>query len=116
MTEQVMELVQGLCGAGQDEEILRTLCGNACRVLDGLLLDGVSPQDCAEPYRLAAAWIAMDWLGDSRDWDGVTSLSAGDMTVRRDGSGESGKMSRKAMELMTPYLRDRGFVFRGVRG
>ena len=116
MTEQVMELVQGLCGPGQDEELMRTLCAGACQVLDGLLRDSVTAQDCLEQYRLAAAWIAMDWLRAGRDWNGVTSLSAGDLTVRREGAGDDGKLSRQAMELMAPYLRDRGFVFRGVKG
>ena len=47
---------------------------------------------------------------------GVTALSAGDMTVRREGGGDSGELFRRAMDLMAPFLRDDGFVFRGVRG
>ena len=47
---------------------------------------------------------------------GVTALSAGDISVRREGGGEGGTLSQRAMELMAPFLRDDGFVFRGVRG
>lgn len=116
MTEQVLELVQALCGPGQDEGTLRALCGCACRTLDYRLKEGVSAEDCGEAYPLAAAWLAMDWLRGSRGLDGVTALSAGDLTVRRDGGGDSGKLSGQAMRLMAPFLRDDGFVFRGVKG
>lgn len=116
MTEQVLELVQALCGAGQSEELLRALCGSACRLLDRRLRDGVSPEDCQGAYPLAAAWLAMDWLRGSQELEGVTSLSAGDISVRREGSGGSGKLSERAFALMAPWLRDDGFVFRGVRG
>lgn len=109
-----MALVQGLCGAEQDEEILRLLCANACEVLDGLLRDGVKVEDCGSRYQLAAAWIVMDWLKECGEGAEITALSAGDLTVRREGG--SGKLFRRAMELMAPYIRDPGFVFRGVRG
>ena len=116
MTEQVMELVRSMAGGKQDEELLRTLCANACRTLDGALRKGVTAQDCGGAYRLAAAWIALDWLRTGQDWNGVTALSAGDMTVRREGTGKAGELSRQAMELMAPWLRDSGFVFLGVKG
>jgi len=116
VTEQVLELVQALGGAGQDEEVLRTLCANACQTLDRRLKDGLRPEDCQGAYPLAAAWLVMDWLRDSRGLEGVTSLTAGDISVRRDGASDSGKLSERAFELMGPYLRDDGFVFRGVRG
>ena len=116
MTEQVMELVQALAGAGQDEDVLRMLCANACRALDRRMKDGLSPEDCEGAYPLAAAWLAMDWLRSARGLEGVTALSAGDISVRREGGGDSGSLSQKAFELMAPYFRDEGFAFRGVRG
>ena len=114
MTEQVLELLQGLGGAGQDECVLRALCQNACDMLDRRLRNGLTAEDCGEAYPLAAAWIALDWLRSGQGMDGVTWLSAGDMTVRREGDGET--LSSKAMEIMGPFLRDDGFVFRGVKG
>ena len=116
MTEQVMELVQALGGAGQDEELLNTLCAVACRTLDRRLKDGLTAEDCQGAYPLAAAWLVMDWLRGSRGMDGITALSAGDISVRREGGGDSGSLSQKAFELMAPYFRDEGFAFRGVRG
>ena len=116
MTEQVLELLLALGGTGQDEAVLRTLCQNACEVLDRRLKDGLTAEDCAEAYPLAAAWIALDWLRGSPGVDNVTYLSAGDLTVRREGGGDDGSLSRRARELMSPFLRDDGFVFRGVKG
>ena len=117
MVEQVMELVQALGGAGQSEDVLRMLCGNACRTLDRRLRDGLSAEDCEGAYPLAAAWLALDWLRCGQGLEGITSLSAGDISVRREGSSsEAGKLAERAFELMGPYLKDDGFVFRGVSG
>lgn len=116
MTEQVLELLQGLCGVGQDENMLRMLCESACKVLDGRLKDGLAPEDCGGAYLLAAAWLAMDWLRGSQGMDGITSLSAGDISIRREGGGDNGKLSQRAMEIMEPYFGSDGFVFRGVDG
>ena len=116
MTEQVLELLLALGAAGQDETVLRTLCQNACHMLDRRLKDGLMAEDCGETYPLAAAWIALDWLRSGQGMDGVTYLSAGDLAVRREGGGDGETLSRKAMELMSPFLRDDGFVFRGVKG
>ena len=116
MTKQVLELLQKLGGTGQNENVLRTLCQNACAMLDRRLKDGLTAEDCGGAYPLAAAWIALEWLRGGQGMDGVTYLSAGDLTVRREGGGEDGSLSRRAWELMCPFLRDDGFVFRGVKG
>lgn len=117
MTEQVLRLAQALGGAGQDEETLRALCAAACRTLDRRLRDGVTAEDCQGAYPLAAAWLVLDWLRGSRGLEGITSLSAGDISVRREAGGEdASRLDRRAMELMAPFFRDDGFVFRGVRG
>ena len=45
---------------------------------------------------------------------GVSSFTAGNVTIRR--SGQAGQRQREAMALMGPYLTPSGFHFRGVRG
>lgn len=115
MKEEILKLVNALCQTGVDDTVLNTLCDAACSKLDGMLAEGVTAEDCAEVYVPAAAWLVMDWLQVSKGLDGVTSLSAGDMTVRREGSA-GGHLEQRAMELMGPYLKDRNFVFQGVRG
>lgn len=111
MKDEIIKLVSALCQPGIDGDALDTLCAAACAKLDGMLADGVTHEDCAEAYLPAAAWLVMEWLKDGR---GVTSLSAGDMTVRLDSTG--GRLEKQAMELMAPWLKDKSFVFQGVKG
>ena len=113
----MLELVRALTGAGQNEELMRTLCAAACRMLDRRLRDGLTAEDCEGVYPLAAAWLVMDWLRGSQGLEGITSLTEGDISVRREAvGGEDRKLSQRAFELMRPFLRDDGFVFRGVSG
>ena len=117
MLQRVMELAQGLCAGEQDEELLRTVCAGAVQALDGKLRPGLAPEDCGEAFPLAAAWLAADWMQGGSGLEGVTALSAGDISIRREGAAQAGgTMSRQAMELMAPYLRDDEFVFQGVEG
>lgn len=115
MKEEILKMVESLCRVEADAGVLDTLCKAACRRLDDLLAEGVSAEDCAESYVTAAAWLIAAWIQSSRSWDGVTSLSAGDMTIHRTQGGD-GRLEQRAMELMAPWMRDRNFVFRGVRG
>ena len=47
----------------------------------------------------------------------MESFTAGEVSIRRRDGGERGKALRlQAMQVMRPWLRDEGFVFRGVRG
>ena len=117
MVQRVMELAQGLCAGERDEELLRTVCVSAIQCLNGQLRPGLAPEDCGEAFPLAAAWMAADWMQGGSGLDGITALSAGDISIRREGGGQTGgTMSRQAIELMAPYLADRGFAFWGVRG
>lgn len=115
MIQRVMELAQGLCAGEQDEELLRTVCASAVQALDGRLRPGLAPEDCGEAFSLAAAWLAVDWMQGGSGLAGITALSAGDISIRREGGGQAGgTLSRQAMELMAPFLEDRGFAFWGV--
>ena len=116
MIQRVMELAQGLCPQGGDEELLRTVCAGAVEALDRKLRPGLAPEDCGEAVRGGAAGLAAVGVTAGLGLDGVTALAAGDLSVRREGGGGAGTMSRQAMELMAPFLADRGFAFRGVRG
>lgn len=116
MKEEILKLVAALGEVGADSGALDALCAAACKKLDGMLADGVTARDCADAYVPAAAWLVMEWLQAFRAADGVTALSAGDMTVRREGIGGKHTLEQRAMELMAPWLKDRTFVFRGVSG
>ena len=83
--------------------------------LDSLLADGVAAGDCGGNYPLAAAWMVLDWLEQIEGGGDITAFTAGDLSVQRR-QQEDGRLYRRALELMAPYLKDEGFVFRGVRG
>lgn len=115
MTERVVKLATVLGKRGESEE-LSLLCAAAVEELKGLLRPGVTVEDCGEVFPLAAAWMALAGLVGTED-DEVESLTAGDVTIRK----REGEFRRKALELqakqvMKPYLKDEGFVFKGVRG
>lgn len=115
MEEQVLELLEQIRRTGQSREVLERLCRCACARLDGLMAQTVSPQDCLDSYLLAAAWIAADWLEQMEGGADITALTAGELSVQRR-QGQEGRLYRRALEIMGPYLRDEGFVFQGVRG
>ena len=114
MEEQVLTYVKKLKPSDVDEGVQELLCRCACRRLDSLLAEGVSARDCGESYPLAAAWMVLDWLEGLEAGGEITAVTAGDLTVRRE--REDGRRYRAALDLMAPYLKDEGFVFRGVRG
>ena len=119
MTEEIFALARALGGAGEEEEGLRKLCTQAEQELAARLKEGVTAGDCAEAFALAAAWTALaDWRA-GEDLEGVSTFSAGDLTVR--GGGEAAaqrrdELRRRAEAVLAPYLADRGFHFQGVPG
>lgn len=114
MTEEIAALAAALGKTAESEE-LRTLCKAAEGELTGLLREGVSPEDCEGMFPLAAAWMAlgaMEVAGDD-----VESFSAGTVSVRKkDGALRRKALRLQALQVMKPYIRDEGFVFRGVKG
>ncbi len=101
-----------LMGGRGNEELLRPLYQAAEREMAGRLREGLSPEACGPAFPVAAAWLVL--AGLEAGTDGVTSFSAGDLTVHTGGDG-AGAMRRQAERLMAPYLAD-GFAFRGVLG
>lgn len=119
MTEQILALCRAM-GAGQ-EELLLPLALAVKEQLAGRLKEGVSPEDCGTAFPLAAAMVVMDRLSAAAGGGGggeVTSFTAGDLTVRKEtgSSGTSRTLSVQAEGLLSPWLKDTGFVFRGVAG
>ena len=112
--EEVLRLAAAL-GKQEETEELALLCGAAVEELGGLLREGVTPEDCGGAFPLAAAWMAL--AGGQAAGNEVESFTAGEVSIRRRDGGERGKALRlQAMQVMRPWLRDEGFVFRGVRG
>ena len=114
MEEQVLKLLKQLRPCSEGDELLLLLCGTACSRLKGMLKPDVAVEECGDAFPFAAACLAMEWLADMGESANITSLSAGDLTVRRE-AGCRGKKGR-ALDLLTPWLKDETFIFRGVKG
>lgn len=104
-------------GAGP-EELLLPLAQAVERQLAGRLREGVAPEDCGSAFPLAAAMTAVELLSAmTGGGDGVTSFTAGELTIRREqgGTGRKG-LSDQAEGLLAPWLGDTGFMFQGAEG
>lgn len=114
MTQQIIALALAMGASESQREVLEPLCAAAERALSARLRPGVTPRDCADAFAVCAAWMALGGL--SAQDGGVTSFTAGDVSIRTDGSGDAGRLNAQIQRLMGPYLRDGSFYFQGVTG
>ena len=116
LTDEIMALAITL-GHVEESDGLRALCEAAQQELSGMLREGISPVDCGGAFPLAAAWMALAGLHNSGDGDEVESFTAGAVSIKKkDGSLRAAALRLQAHQVMKPWLRDSGFVFRGVKG
>ena len=112
--EEVLHLAATL-GKREETEDLALLCAAAVEELTGLLREGITAGDCGGAFPLAAAWMALGAAESAGD--GVESFTAGEVSIRRgDGDARRKALRLQALQVMKPWLRDEGFVFRGVKG
>ena len=113
MENEALELAMALGRMDETErENLRVLCRAAVQDWTARLRPGVYAEDCGPALALAAAWTALAMLGE----EDVRRFSAGDLTIETGGGERGGRLRRQAEQIMAPYRKDDGFVFRGVRG
>lgn len=113
MTEQIVALCKQL-GAGDDRDaLLRPLALGAYEQLAAGLRPGLVPEDCGEIFPLACALAVVGALQDLTGESRVTAFTAGEVTIRTEGSGQSARAARR---LLAPWMRDEGFCVQGVRG
>jgi len=118
MTGQVYAQAVLLAGEldGRSQALLKVLCGAAVTSLAGRLREGITPEDCREPFLAAASLYALSALGSVADSVQVEEFKAGDLTVKQGTASKDAAsrcLERQAEGLIRPYLRD-GFCFRGV--
>lgn len=102
----------------EEEEALSRLCEAAEAELTAKLKKGVSAEDCHGAFIIAAAWMALAGLCISRQEDGITAWSAGEVSVKRgmDAGMQAAVYRGQAERLMAPYCVDDGLIFVGVKG
>ena len=113
MVEQIVALCKQL-GEGDDRDaLLRPLAQGALEQLSGGLRPGVSVEDCGELFPLACAMTVMGTLQEVTGEGRITAFTAGEVTIRTEGPGQSARVARR---LLAPWMGDEGFCVRGVRG
>lgn len=95
----------------QKQARLELLCGAAFSALEMRLREGLTPEDCREPFLTA---VCLYSLAAMEDFGEVSEFKAGDLTVKKSRQGNMPRdLQHQAEALMRPYLKDR-FLFAGV--
>jgi len=115
LTQEIVALAGRMCGDGTDRELLLSLCEAARQEAERRLRPDLTPEDCGPAFVIAAAWLALAGLEASQGGGGVSSFTAGDLTIRKEGGNSDRNLREQAWALLAPYCRD-SFCFRGVRG
>ena len=119
MSEEIVSLAQKLGRVAEtDLELLVLLCRAAEEEMAGRLREGLTPKDCGRAYVLGCAWLALAALAGNEGGSAPMKFTAGEVSIQEEGSGtQRAKALRlQAETVLGPYLRDSGFVFRGVPG
>lgn len=115
MTQRIIALCRAMGAPEGREELMLLLAQAVEKQLAGRLKAGVRPEDCSDAFPLAAAMLVMDALDECGGNGDVTSFTAGELTIQRQ-PGAGARRSQQAWNLLSPWLGDTGFFFRGVRG
>ncbi|MEG1633331.1 MAG: hypothetical protein RR314_04695 [Oscillospiraceae bacterium] len=106
--------------AGTDGARISALCSAAASELERRLRAGVVAAELGETFVTAAGILALSMYAELQGADGAESVRAGSVTVSRRGAGaektSAAVLRREAEGMLSAFLEDRGFDFRGVRG
>ena len=121
MDREILALCEAMGASENREELMLPLVQAVRELLAARLKEGTRPEDCGPVFPLAAAMVVMERLNGltgGGSTGGVSSFTAGDLTIRRESSGNPGakSLTEQAQGLLSPWLRDSGFAFRGVEG
>jgi hypothetical protein len=117
LTDQVYAQAALLAGQleGDQPEILMALCRASTASLTARLKEGLRPEDCKADFIAAASLYALASLNCVTDTGALEQISAGDLTIRKGGSGDAASncLRNQANLMIAPYLKD-NFSFLGV--
>ena len=119
MTLRDQVYAQAALLAGQLEreqtDILAALCTASTASLSARLKEGLRPEDCKADFIASASLFALAALNSVTDTGALEQISAGDLTIRKSGSGDAASncLRNQAQLMIAPYLKD-NFSFLGV--
>ena len=100
--------------AEENQPLLEAVCAAAVNELRQQLRDNIGPEDCLTDFVTAAAMFALASMSDLGSMAQLEQISAGDLTLRRNGNGTADACLRQqAQALMRPYVKAH-FMFAGV--
>lgn len=110
--DDILTMAAAISGGETTDPILMTLCQAAYEAVSMGLKEGVAPEDCGKAFPVAVAAIAARAWEDGVGTGAVSSFAAG--SVRLSVTQEGDRFTSAAVELLRPWLRDRGFGFQRV--
>lgn len=113
--DEIFALARAMSGAEENDQALALLCQAAEAELNAQLRPGVAEEDCAPAFTAAAAWMALAGWYAGQSASGVSSFSAGDLSIQTGKADPAGLLAQ-AERIMAPYRADQSFAFQGVRG
>lgn len=113
MKEEIISLAGELSGV-KDSPLLELLCTAAYQSWEERLREDVTAEACGAAFCCAAALTAAAELSGGRS--GIDSFSVGALSVKAAEGAGAKEMHQAAERLMSPYVKQGTFAFRGVRG
>jgi len=120
-TEEILTVAGAVSACTEEERtLLRRLCEAAEDEAQHRLRAGLTAEDCPGAFVCAAAWLAAAALETTRGGEELSSLRAGDLTIRtaaaKEHAARAETLRAQAEKLLRPYAAQGGFCFREVRG
>ncbi len=115
--QQVFQRFMELTHFTEDEaEKYRWLCNNAVDELNEMLVKGIDKKACSGRLSATAAAIAFYKYSVIAEGSNVTSVKAGDVTLNCTPLRQfAGDYLNQSLKSISRYIKDRNFVFRGVK-
>ena len=115
MNSDILSYAARLAGEQADQTLLAALCAAAESELRARLREGVSAEELGATFQIAAGVLAVSMYCAMEHPERVRDFKAGSVSVHYGGAESTPESLRTAAEaLLSAYLTDRGFDFRGV--
>lgn len=114
---EILTFARALAGDDADTAVLTAMCSAAAGELESRLREGVSTEALGEAFTAAAGVLALSMYCAVKDPEKLKSFKAGNLSVEyADGEASPEGLRQVAEGMLSAYLADRGFGFRGVPG
>lgn len=115
MNSEIFSYAERLAGENADQALLTALCAAAEAELRVRLREGVSADELGTTFHIAAGVLAVSMYCAMEHPERIRDFKAGSVSVHYGGAEGTPESLRAAAEaLLSAYLTDRGFDFRGV--